>query len=66
MHTQFTLNCGLALAAFVDLITTATLTYYLRKNKSNFKRTRHLIQKLIFYTINTGALTMCVFFIFSS
>ena len=35
---QFTLNCGLALAAFVDLLTTAILTYYLRRNMRGFER----------------------------
>ncbi|KIP05948.1 hypothetical protein PHLGIDRAFT_479385 [Phlebiopsis gigantea 11061_1 CR5-6] len=54
----FTLNCGLTLAAFVDLLTTAILSYYLRRNMHGFERTRHVLQKLIFYTVNTGALTM--------
>ncbi|EKM52303.1 uncharacterized protein PHACADRAFT_186479 [Phanerochaete carnosa HHB-10118-sp] len=53
-----TFNCGLALAAVVDLVTTVLLTYYLRRNRPAFRRSRFVIQKLIFYTVNTGALTM--------
>ncbi|GJE88937.1 hypothetical protein PsYK624_050250 [Phanerochaete sordida] len=53
-----TVNCGLTLAAVVDLMVAAILTYYLRQHKSRFRKTRYMIQKLMFYTINTGAITM--------
>ncbi|GJE99112.1 hypothetical protein PsYK624_153580 [Phanerochaete sordida] len=53
-----TLNCGLALAAVVDLLCTLLLTYYLRQHRTSFRRTRRMVQTLIFYTVNTGALTM--------
>ncbi|GJE88936.1 hypothetical protein PsYK624_050240 [Phanerochaete sordida] len=53
-----TVNCGLTLAAVVDLMVTVILTYYLRQHKSSFRKTRYMVQKLVFYTINTGAITM--------
>lgn len=64
-----TMNCGLVLKASADLTCTVLLTYYLHMHKSSFKATRHMVQKLVFYTINTGALTMaftiCVVFMYN-
>ena len=55
---QTTLNAGLALGALIDLMCTSLLTYYLRSHKTTFGRTQRMVQTLMWYTINTGALTM--------
>lgn len=38
MCGQVTVNCGLTLAAVVDLMVTTILTYYLRQHKSRFRK----------------------------
>lgn len=55
-----TLNAGLTLGALIDLMCTSLLTYYLRSHKTTFGRTQRMVQTLMWYTINTGALTMIV------
>ncbi|KAK7693168.1 hypothetical protein QCA50_002734 [Cerrena zonata] len=56
----FTLSTGLGLSAAVDLLIALTLMYYLRRGRSGFKETDHLIHSLIAYAVNTGAITMLV------
>ncbi|KAF9456209.1 hypothetical protein BDZ94DRAFT_1276238 [Collybia nuda] len=44
--------------AFVDVIIAASLSYYLRKNRSrSMERTVHIIDRLVIWTIQTGLLT---------
>ncbi|KAH0826381.1 hypothetical protein J3R83DRAFT_5346 [Lanmaoa asiatica] len=52
-----TLVAGWALAAVADSLIAITLCYYLHKQRSGMKRTDHIINTLLLYTINTGALT---------
>ncbi|KAF9218378.1 hypothetical protein BS17DRAFT_791567 [Gyrodon lividus] len=45
------------LAAFSNTLIALTLCYYLRRWRGGMKRTQHVIDRLLVYTINTGALT---------
>ncbi|KAI1785110.1 hypothetical protein LXA43DRAFT_1186064 [Ganoderma leucocontextum] len=47
----------LCIAVIVDIVITTTLTYYLRKSRTGFKRTDSLVDVLMIYTINTGLST---------
>ncbi|PPQ84167.1 hypothetical protein CVT25_002033 [Psilocybe cyanescens] len=44
-------------AAAIDITIAGTLSYYLHKKRTGFKQTDKLINRLIKYTINNGALT---------
>lgn len=57
--SRVTTDCGLVLSAMVDIIVTLLLSYYLHKQKTTFRRTQHIMQRMMFYSINTGAITMC-------
>ncbi|EKM54447.1 uncharacterized protein PHACADRAFT_210246 [Phanerochaete carnosa HHB-10118-sp] len=59
LSSKTTTDVGLVLAALVDIIVTCLLAFYLRQQKSAFRRTQHMMQRMMFYTINTGAVTMC-------
>ncbi|RPD54867.1 hypothetical protein L226DRAFT_261810 [Lentinus tigrinus ALCF2SS1-7] len=48
--------CSLGTAVIIDSVTTSTLTYYLHKCRTGFRKTDSLIGTLIVYTINTGLL----------
>ncbi|KAK7054526.1 hypothetical protein VNI00_003724 [Paramarasmius palmivorus] len=48
---------GFALLITNDVICTVALTFYLHKSRTGIKSTDTLINKLILYTINNGALT---------
>ncbi|KAJ8085158.1 hypothetical protein PM082_003942 [Marasmius tenuissimus] len=50
-------SLSLGSGALTDVITAATLCYYLRKLKTGYKESDHLVYKLSLYAINTGALT---------
>ncbi|KIJ15773.1 hypothetical protein PAXINDRAFT_114156 [Paxillus involutus ATCC 200175] len=52
-----TMIAGWTLAAFADTLIAITLCYWLRKQRSGMKRTEHVINRLLLYTINTGVLT---------
>ncbi|KAF9232206.1 hypothetical protein BU15DRAFT_81497 [Melanogaster broomeanus] len=52
-----TMIAGWTIAAFADTLIALTLCYYLRKHRSGMKRTEHIINRLLFYIINTGVLT---------
>ncbi|KAI0750004.1 hypothetical protein C8Q80DRAFT_663083 [Daedaleopsis nitida] len=56
-HYKWIIPCSLGTAVIIDAVTTSTLTYYLHKCRTGFKRTDSLIDILIVYTINTGLLT---------
>lgn len=47
----------LVLAATVDCLITGTLTFYLRRNRTGFVATDHIITRLIKITVQTGMLT---------
>ncbi|EKM60018.1 uncharacterized protein PHACADRAFT_206227 [Phanerochaete carnosa HHB-10118-sp] len=54
------LDVAQTLSAIVDLLITTMMIFYLKKgmNLSSFKQSRSVIQTLMFFTINTGALSM--------
>ncbi|KAI1783607.1 hypothetical protein LXA43DRAFT_1102368 [Ganoderma leucocontextum] len=54
---KWIIPCSLGTAVIIDAVTTSTLTYYLHKCRTGFKRTDSLIDVLMVYTINTGLLT---------
>ncbi|KAE9395437.1 hypothetical protein BT96DRAFT_146360 [Gymnopus androsaceus JB14] len=41
-----------------DAMVTISMIYYLRKNRTSFKQTKHIINTLVTYTVNTGLLTI--------
>ncbi|TFK50241.1 hypothetical protein OE88DRAFT_1661898 [Heliocybe sulcata] len=47
----------LVLAAVIDCMITFTLTFYLRRNRTGFVATDHIITRLIRVTVQTGMLT---------
>lgn len=53
-----TLNVALSCGGFVDLVTTGLLTFYLWRSRTAFPRTKHVVDKLLHFALNTGALTM--------
>ncbi|KAJ3486274.1 hypothetical protein NLI96_g4346 [Meripilus lineatus] len=55
---MFTLSAGIALSALMDLLIAGILIFHLHSSKTGFKETDHLIQKLMSYAVNTGAITM--------
>ncbi|KIP03764.1 hypothetical protein PHLGIDRAFT_25944 [Phlebiopsis gigantea 11061_1 CR5-6] len=58
-YSKILMNVGLVLASSVDILITVILTFLFRKHRAStsFKRTQHLVQQLMVYTINTGAFT---------
>ncbi|KAG1825259.1 hypothetical protein EV424DRAFT_1537781 [Suillus variegatus] len=48
---------GLLLSAFVDIMITAFLCYFLRKNRPSFTDTMRIIDTLTFWTIQNGSIT---------
>ncbi|KAG2052618.1 hypothetical protein BDR06DRAFT_1009251 [Suillus hirtellus] len=48
---------GLILSAFVDIMITAFLCYFLRKNRPSFTDTMRIIDTLTFWTIQNGSIT---------
>ncbi|KAN0100113.1 hypothetical protein V8E55_000097 [Tylopilus felleus] len=48
---------GLSLSAFVDIIITASLCYFLRSNRSLIPSTNHLIDILTLWIVQNGAIT---------
>ncbi|EKM52864.1 uncharacterized protein PHACADRAFT_212071 [Phanerochaete carnosa HHB-10118-sp] len=65
------LNVAQALSAIVDFLNTAMMIFYLKRgmNLSGFKQSRSVIQTLMFFTINTGVLSVvgsvCTLFLFN-
>ncbi|KAI0073471.1 hypothetical protein K474DRAFT_1677880 [Panus rudis PR-1116 ss-1] len=57
---HITLTTGLSLAATVDLAIALVLMYYLRAGKTGFQPTDRLIQSLMAYSVNTGAIIMVI------
>ncbi|GJE90358.1 hypothetical protein PsYK624_064890 [Phanerochaete sordida] len=55
---QLTLNVALSCGGFVDLVTTGLLSYFLWRSRTSFPRTRHVVDRLLHFALNTGALTM--------
>ncbi|RDX44002.1 hypothetical protein OH76DRAFT_1119371 [Lentinus brumalis] len=53
-----TVSGGLGAAALVDLLVAVTLSFYLRRNRSSFhKESNSVMNKILVYTVNTGAIT---------
>ncbi|KAJ3484318.1 hypothetical protein NLI96_g5723 [Meripilus lineatus] len=62
IHSQIvkvTIFCALTMAAVTDIITSATLCYYLRRQRSCFQKTQSFVDTLVISTINAGILA-CV------
>ncbi|KAH9080266.1 hypothetical protein EDB83DRAFT_2513186 [Lactarius deliciosus] len=50
-------SAALSLGMVTDVFTAASLSYFLHKMRTGFKRSDTLINRLIIYSVNTGALT---------
>ncbi|KAI9465013.1 hypothetical protein BJY52DRAFT_1209854 [Lactarius psammicola] len=50
-------SAALSLGVVTDVFTAASLSYFLHKMRTGFKRSDTLINRLIIYSVNTGALT---------
>ncbi|EIW76005.1 hypothetical protein CONPUDRAFT_139920 [Coniophora puteana RWD-64-598 SS2] len=59
-HVVVTLTTRGFLAAFLDALIASALCYYLHKLRTGMKRTDSIINWLVFYAINTGAITSLV------
>ncbi|CDO75063.1 hypothetical protein BN946_scf184605.g4 [Trametes cinnabarina] len=57
---QYLLWTVLSCAVAVDCVATGTLTYYLRKSRTGFKRTDSMVDILMVYTVNTGLSTSII------
>ncbi|KAH6917760.1 hypothetical protein BKA70DRAFT_1553972 [Coprinopsis sp. MPI-PUGE-AT-0042] len=57
---RYTVSTWLGAAAVCDAMITATLVIALRKQKTGFKRTDLIVDRIIKLTMNTGSLTMVV------
>ncbi|EKM52314.1 uncharacterized protein PHACADRAFT_211586 [Phanerochaete carnosa HHB-10118-sp] len=55
---QRTMNLGLSMSAFIDILIASLMIFYLRKNMTSFQHSRGVIETLMFFSINTGALTI--------
>ncbi|GJE91838.1 hypothetical protein PsYK624_079890 [Phanerochaete sordida] len=56
----FLLTTGLCPAVTLDIMITVAMTFYLRRNKSDFSTLNDIIDTLIVYTVQTGMLTSCI------
>ncbi|KAI0757615.1 hypothetical protein C8Q80DRAFT_1265506 [Daedaleopsis nitida] len=53
-----TVGAGLGSAALVDLLVALTLTFYLKRGRATVhKQSNTMINKILLYTVNTGAIT---------
>ncbi|VDC07106.1 unnamed protein product [Peniophora sp. CBMAI 1063] len=50
-------TASLALGAVADVVAASILSYYLHTMRTGYKRTEGLINKLIMFSVNTGAIT---------
>jgi hypothetical protein len=50
-------SVALSLGVVTDVFTAASLSYFLHKMRTGFKRSDTLINRLIIYSVNTGTLT---------
>jgi len=50
-------SAALSLGVVTDVFTAASLSYFLHKMRTGFKRSDTLINRLIIYSVNTGTLT---------
>ncbi|KAK7040658.1 hypothetical protein VNI00_009564 [Paramarasmius palmivorus] len=53
-------SLSLASGALADIVTAATLCYYLQHFRTGFKRSDSLINLLMIYAVNTGAITSVI------
>ncbi|GJE84483.1 hypothetical protein PsYK624_005590 [Phanerochaete sordida] len=53
-------DSAISVCVATDLVTTAIFSYYLKQNRLDFGRTRHVIDKLLRYTVHTSAVTFVV------
>ncbi|KAI0353799.1 hypothetical protein OH77DRAFT_1522330 [Trametes cingulata] len=60
-HTKtslVTISGGLGSAALVDLLVACTLTYYLKRGRHTWhKESNNMINRILLYSVNTGAIT---------
>lgn len=52
------LNIALSCGVLVDVMTTAMLAYFLYSRRPKFSSTKHLVDSVMFYSLNTGGLTI--------
>lgn len=57
---QISLTCGLGLATIVDLMVSISLVYYRLKVPRRADQAMHFVERLQYFAINTGVLTMLV------
>ncbi|TCD65367.1 hypothetical protein EIP91_002765 [Steccherinum ochraceum] len=55
---KYTLGMSLGLLAANDFAMTVTLTFFLYRSRTGFKRTNHVLNTLIAYVVNTGCVTV--------
>lgn len=53
-------DSAIAVCVATDLVTTSIFSYYLKQNRLDYGRTRHVIDKLLRYTVHTSAITFVV------
>ncbi|KAJ3487589.1 hypothetical protein NLI96_g3423 [Meripilus lineatus] len=53
-----TVTAGLSFAALTDLLISAALIYYLLRSRTGYKKTDHIVQRLMIFSVNTGLITM--------
>lgn len=51
------MELGLVLSAVTDVTIATVLIYSLRKSRTGFKKTDHVVEKLMVYAVHTGAIT---------
>ncbi|KAH7907171.1 hypothetical protein BJ138DRAFT_1093049 [Hygrophoropsis aurantiaca] len=56
-HVFPTMVTGWVISAVVDTLIASSLCYYLHKRRTGMKRTDSIINRLLLYSINTGAIT---------
>ncbi|KAH7930000.1 hypothetical protein BV22DRAFT_1028967 [Leucogyrophana mollusca] len=56
-HVFATMVVGWVLSALVDITIACTLCYYLHRRRTGMRRTDSIINRLLLYSINTGAVT---------
>ncbi|CCM06740.1 uncharacterized protein FIBRA_09034 [Fibroporia radiculosa] len=60
LFSEITATCCLGLSGFLDVLIAFSQIYFLWTSRSGHQATDNLVQTLMAYIINTGALSMCV------
>ncbi|KAJ7360958.1 hypothetical protein DFH08DRAFT_842634 [Mycena albidolilacea] len=54
LKAQWIFTSGLAVSSAVDILTTALLVYFFRRNRTGTGRLNHVLDKLTLYGLETG------------